>query len=196
MRERKKNTQRSGFVVLVLFLFFLFIFPASLSAKNIYKKQLRASSRTKEVYQRDDLFASVRWHVTYQTPEFVQAKAEKMAKFYKYEGQKKQDLIQAERAKFDAYTAFYISFYAYDYKYADISNQDNHWKLYLEADGERFEPVKFERIEKVTPLYEVLYPYSNVWSRHYYVFFPKLNTDSLPVKLIVTGPTGSSELKW
>lgn len=165
-------------------------------SKKAYRKVLKNWTRQREEFQRDDLYSSLRWYATLQSPEFIQAKSNYMNDIYLYRGEERQKLADQESQKFSAVTGFFISLYSYDYKYSDLTRKDSYWKLYLEVNGKRYEPVSIERIDKLTPLYQVLYPYSDLWSRYFYVYFPKIDMENVELKLFVAGPTSRSELKW
>lgn len=184
--------------VLVLFLGVFLWQPQTQAAspKKIYKKALKKWSRQQEVYQREDFYVSIDWTATYQSPEFVEAKASRMNQIYDFRGEKARDVLLKEQEKFSKYTGFYVAFYTYQYRFSDLNSKGNGWKLYLEANGERYEPVKIEALKRLRPLYQTLYPYSNLWSRHYYIYFPKVNAAPSDIKLKVTGPLGYSTLSW
>jgi len=181
---------------LLIILLAVLIFPTNLFAKSAYKKELQRWTRQEEVFQGPDFYASINWAATYQSPSFLKAKIEKMSKMFEYSPQKKIEVATEEQNKYGDYYSFFVSFYSYQYKYSDIFDKKSAWEIYLEVDGKRYKPVKHENLSRVTPLYQKLYPYSNIWSRHYYVYFPKTDSQDSPLKLIVTGPQGKSELNW
>jgi len=197
--ELIKKILKNGSSVVLLFciLFSFIIFPSDLYAKKSYKRVLKSWTRQKEVYGRDDFYACMKWFVTYQSNEFVNSKIDKVTGMYKYSDQKAGQFLQAEKEKYDGYYGFYISFYAYDYRYSDLSAKDSVWELQLEVDGKQMSPAKIKKISSLTPFYRSLYPYSNVWSRHYIVYFPKkTKISNPPLTLSINGPFGHSSLKW
>jgi len=169
--------------------------PVQAKSKS-YKKVLKKHTRDHEVYQREDFNASLDWHVTWQSPEFLQAKVDKIVSIYKYDDVKAHELYAEEKRKYGEHETFYVSFYSYEYKESDLFNSKDNWRLEMIADGQKFEPTRIERIGTVTPLTQALFPYSNRWSRHYILYFPKNNQPVNKLKLSVRGPQGSSELTW
>lgn len=165
-------------------------------AKKTYRKILKKWTRNREEYQRDDFYSSLTWYATLQSPEMIEAKSDYMSQIYAFKQEKRDELFLAEQKKFSQYTAVYLSLYSYDFKYSDITRKDAYWKLYLDVGDVRYEPVKIEKIEKLTPLYQTLYPYSDIWSRYFYVYFPKVDYAHQQIKLIIAGPTSRSELIW
>ena len=88
-------------------------------------------------------------------------------------------------------------FYAYDRKNGDLANKDSDWQLFLDVDGKKIKTKKIEKISKITDYHRVLFPYSNIWSRHYLISFPKHNEQKFtPVTLSIRGPFGQSQLEW
>lgn len=179
--------------------FFLIILSLSpfVHAKNPYKKAIKKWTRDNEVYQREDFYASLKWFATLQSDDFIVAKAQEMAKIYEHDAGQTQIYLKKEMDQHHPYLSFFVSFYGYDYNNSDISNEKAGWKLHVEVNGERYEPTKIVRIDKLKPLHQRLYPYSNIWSRHFFVYFPKpAGADASQVKLLVNGPFGNDELIW
>lgn len=186
------------FFIVLAFVFCLVPVPDSQAEKFNYKRELKKWTRSDEVYQRDDFYASLSWSATYQGPRFVRAKVRKMAEIYDDGAERTEHILNAELNKFSRQAGFYVSFYAYNGHYADLSQKRNGWRLTLWVNGRRYEPDKFEKFTKVRPLYQELYPYSNQWSRHYYVYFPLPVSDleGAAFELRIRGPTGESSLRW
>jgi len=61
--ELIKKILKNGSSVVLLFciLFSFIIFPSDLYAKKSYKRVLKSWTRQKEVYGRDDFYASMKW---------------------------------------------------------------------------------------------------------------------------------------
>ncbi len=183
------------FLVCVFFLAVMLITPCF--AKTSYKKIFKQVSRHEEVYGRDDFYASLNWYATYQDAAFLSAKVDKIARIYDYDSDRKSALWQAERKNLDKYHRFFVCLYTYEYKYGDLTSHDTVWELVLDVDGEKIKPEKIELIPKVDPLTQSLFPYSNIWSRHFEVLFPKKNhVAGVPLRLQINGPFGRSVLKW
>ncbi|MBU0505622.1 MAG: hypothetical protein ABII18_06160 [bacterium] len=154
-------------------------------------------TRQEEVYGRKDFYASMKWIVTFQSEDFLKSKINKLATIYGYSGKEMQALITKEQTPCLNNYCFYVSFYAYDRNNGDLANKDSDWQLLLDVDGKRLKPTKIEKIDRITDYHRSLFPYSNIWSRHYLISFPKNNEQNFtPVTLSIRGPFGQSQLEW
>jgi hypothetical protein len=188
--------QKKIFFWVGFFLFLFFLSPLA-HAKNPYKKAVKKWTREHEVYQREDFYTSLKWFATLQSDDFIAAKAQEMAQIYEYDGSQHQAYLKKELDQHQPYLSFFVSFYGYDYNNSDISNEKSDWKIQVEVNGERYEPVKIVKIDKLKPLHQRLYPYANLWSRHFFIYFPKpAGADSSQVRLLMNGPFGNDELIW
>lgn len=182
------------------FLILLFSFTANTafaSTKSEYKKSLKAWTQKQEVYQREDFYASMTWAATLLSPEFLSAQNDEIARIYRQTDDERSQTSAQRMNKFANATVFFVSFYGYDYKTANLAKKDSIWKLRLEVDGERFEPVRFESMSKPTPFDSQLFPYINPWSYHYYVYFPNVTrANSRQIKLTIDGPFSHGVLAW
>lgn len=167
----------------------------SAQAKFKYKKELKKYTKSAEMYQRQDFHANIIWKVTYQAPEFLQAKAKKIAKTYKLSAQEEADIYAKQKQQFGKSVNFFVSFYSYDRNTTNLSVKDNKWKLYLVKDGKRFEPKHIREKSNLSPIEKSLFPYVDHWSKAYYVSFD-LETISYPFELQVMSPEGHSKLLW
>lgn len=188
-----------GLFLLLAVVWFILPLPTSLAGGPSYKKELKKWTRHDEVYQREDLYASIHWTATLQSADFLRTKVEEIIRIYDYDPAKAREVRQAELEKFGRYVSFYVSFYGYQYQFSDLSQKRNGWKLTLDVDGRQYEPVRFEKLDtRLRPLYQKLYPYSTVWANHYYVYFPKPDDfdRASRVALSVRGPLANSTLLW
>lgn len=178
----------------------LFIILPSLSwAKVSYHKVLHQWTKDHAVYQREDFYASLVWAATLQSPEFLRAKSQEIAKIYDDDFSKEQEVLKEQNREFGDKITFFLSVYVYDYKVADLINPKNGWKLQAEILGKRYEPDKIKYLSKLSPLEKRLFPYSNIWSKHYMVYFPKpdgFNANGMRVKLHLRGPDSQDVLVW
>ena len=185
-------------IISVLLITFIFSFSATAkSPRKIYKKAIKTWTHSDELYQRDDFYASMIWHVTYLSLKFLSAQTGEISAIYEYSESERARYVREQQNRFGGYDVFFVSFYGYDYKTADLGNKDSIWQLRLEAGSRRVAPVKFEELKKPTPLDIQLYPYINTWSHHYFVYFPKtsgLGTGEL--KLKINGPYSNGEFVW
>lgn len=167
------------------------------ASRHDYKKALKRWTRADELYQREDFYASLSWHATYLSAEFVSAQANEIGRIYDHTS---YDERRIEREMFDRFagqTVFFVSFYGYDYKSGDLADKEPQWILRLEVDGQRYAPVKIEPVKKPTPLDKQLFPFINTWSRHYYVYFTGFaSVKSEDVHLRINGPYSNGHLNW
>jgi hypothetical protein len=98
-------------------------------------------------------------------------------------------------------------FYAYtpEKESNDFEQRDSIWKIFLvRGEGERLEPVDIKKIEEVTPVIRMLFPYVNP---HYGNFYSIRFSQTEPIRSAGTGETvrqalifasvlGSAELVW
>lgn len=167
------------------------------SLKKVYQKALKTWTRDDELYQRDDFYASMKWHATYLSSEFQAVQNEFVVDVYGYSPTERAKFVRERQNRFGGYVAFFVSFYGYDYKTADLAAKDSIWRLRLDAGGREVAPAKFEEIKKPTPFDMQIYPYINTWSRHYFVYFPKTSgLVSGEIKLKINGPNSRGELAW
>jgi hypothetical protein len=166
-------------------------------AKKEYRKALKTWSRSDELYQRQDFYASMKWDVTYFSPDFFAAQVDEVARIYDSSPAENAKYGNDQHAKFGGFTIFFVSFYGYDYKNSDLAKKNSVWTLRMEVGGERYDPVKFESVNKPTPLDRQLYPYINTWARHYFVYFPKISVlNPGDLKLKINGPYSQGSLSW
>jgi hypothetical protein len=190
-----KILQRSFLLILIL----LIAFPAAAkfqhTKRKAYKKILKTHTQGNEVYQRDDFYASMRWVVTYLDSPFQAALIDEVSRIYDYSPAQETKYAAESREKFSDNTVFFISFYAYDNKTADLRKLKNLWTLrVVTPDGKRMEPTKIDFINRPTPLDIELFPQVNTWSRHYYVYFPRIDAPTFQLQL--NGPDSETTLSW
>ena len=164
--------------------------------KKQYEKTLWKWTRTSEVFQRDDFNASLKWYATPINEEIIAAQIRRVASVYQYDQPEYDNLSAKMTERFSHYTVYYVSFYSYEYRFEDLSKESNDWKIYLESNCNKTAPIKIEKINKVSQMDQMLFPYSNLWSHHYYIYFPKQSESTCPVKLSVFGPGGKDTLTW
>ena len=190
-----------GFLFLILSL--LTVPPAmaskqkTYSKKSEYHKVFKDWTQKQEVYQREDFYASMTWAATLLSPEFLTAQNNEIARIYRQTDAEKTKSSDERIAKFANATVFFVSFYGYDYRTSNLAKKDSIWKLRLEVDGKRYDPVKFESMSKPTPIDGQLFPYINPWSYHYYVYFPNVALNGArQIKLTIDGPFSHGSLAW
>lgn len=181
-----------------LVLITLFLLPMTVFAGDgSYKKTLKKWTRSGECYRYQDLHAAIIWNATLLTDEMILAQTKKYAKTYDLKSAGKAAFLESLRQKRKGGTLFFVSFYSYDRRFSDLKNPEASWDLRLETGESQIKPTHMDPIGRITPLDILLYPYVNVWSRGYYVWFPiSIENLSFPVILSVYGPQASSSLTW
>lgn len=171
--------------------------PAGLQlmSEKEYAKVLDHSTRRIQKYS--GLYNTVEMAATYLRPEMMQAQLEQSARLYQWdkarfslEKNRRDELMKNE-------TEFFLSFYTPDKKNDDLHKNNTQWRVYLDADGRRWE-AKVTKIKLQLAEVQGLYPYHNRFSTAYSLTFPvSVGTLSLkPVKLVVTGPVDIATLEW
>lgn len=187
-------------------------FSAAASTKSDYRRAFKKHTRSDELYQNVGLYASISWYATVLSPEFARAQAGEAARIYHYTPKEQEDFYRAELSKSSGQLRLFLSFYAFDRKSSDITKKGNPWQLKLVKNGQEYQPVKIEKVDKPTQLEKWFFPYINIWSVHYYITFPvalgdcitsdiSCNTSYIynntsPLSLEVRGPFGHGTLVW
>lgn len=94
-------------------------------------------------------------------------------------------------------TVVFLSFYTPDRKNDDLQKNNTQWRIYLEADGKRWEPKVVKLRQPVSEL-QSLYAYHTKFSTAYQLTFPVATTtvERTRSKLIVTGPLGFGAIEY
>jgi hypothetical protein len=161
-----------------------------------YSHQLHHWTRAKEQFQKDLHFVSVKVHATLLSQDMILAQANEVAQIYASDVEQQKYLEQTLTETRETLT-FFVSFYGYDRKYADLSRVNSSWKVYLDDRGVSLDPLKIEKIRYLTPLQRRLYPYVDTWSSFYFVTFAKNgNAAYRDLTLSIRGPDGRADLSW
>lgn len=158
-----------------------------LQAKDPYKKILKQWTRHDTVYVLENLEARLDWNATYFSPQFREARAEKMARL--------REEAAPEPAA-DPYDEFFIGAYAGSSSWSGFGKNTGDWNIVLEAaGGQPVRPLRFERVA-VGQWERILYPYLRKWDQAYLVRFPKVVQPGQGFILRMTGIPARSELVW
>lgn len=125
------------------------------------------------------------------------AQLEQQARIYQWDRNKFQSEVAASDAKARNETEVFLSFYTPEKKNDDLNKKNTQWKVFLEADGRRWEG-KVVKIRQSVPEIQGWYPYYTRFSTPYVVTFtvaaPDVETKTS--KLVVTGPMGTATLSF
>lgn len=94
-------------------------------------------------------------------------------------------------------TRFALSLYTPSPRLNDLHKGSSIWKVYLEANGQRYTGRAQKRNGKLEDL-QAIFPYHNRWSVPYDIIFPVplSATESGAVKLILTSSQGTAEFEF
>jgi hypothetical protein len=181
----------------VIFVFLVILASASVEARS-YNSILKKWTRHDDLYQRDDFYASLVWKATLLNDAVLQAQIEKIAKIYDHDNVKIAEAQAEQNKKFAGQVGFYVNMYTYNFKSADLNDPRNEWLVQMEVNGEKYRSEKIEKLGKLTPMYQKLYPYSDIWSRQYLVYFEKPQNfdEATQVRLSLNGPEAKGILAW
>lgn len=183
--------------LLPLLLATLLLSSGAMAGRAAFKTAFKKWTRSDELYQNLGLYASISWHATLLSEDYLIAQAHEVGRIYDYDTAQTQAYLDGEIDRARDKLLFFVSFYAFDRKNDDLAKQSSDWQLHALIDGEKIKPLKIEPIGKPSPLEKRLFPYINLWSRHYWVSFPRaISHDSTPVTLEVRGPFGHGTLSW
>lgn len=169
----------------------------SIAKKFNYAKHLKEWTRDHERFQRKDFHASLKWHATLLSQKYLKAQAREAANIYDYNSEEKDKFLEKQIVKFHDKIVFFVSFYAYNYNFSDLSTKNANWQVRLLVDGKKIKPSKIEKIPKPDPILKRFFPYVNPWSRHYFIYFDDLKPEQFEkVSLKVNGPSGFDQLDW
>lgn len=112
-----------------------------------------------------------------------------------------RDKFMKERDKSDqeaaTETSVFLSFFTPDRKNDNLFDSKSIWRVYLEADGRRYQG-KVKRVRSLLAELQTLYPYHTRWNTPYVLSFP-VPTNSIESQnstLTVTGPLGSKTVRF
>lgn len=191
------NRQTVFWIVLILCILPILQPSHAWFKKNPYTKEVKGHTRTDELYQRSDFYASISWTATLLDETFLQVITDEVGRIYDYRPAEKNSYYQDNLKRYEEGTVFFLSFYAYEKNVVDLTQKYPTWKIRLEVDGKRYDPIRVQKIGKPDVLTALLFPYVKPWANHYYLYFPKLNLgESHGVTLTVDGPNAHGKLVW
>lgn len=183
-----------------LFAFLLLVIFLTVGTETVaasYKKSLNRWSRSDSVFVVRDLKAEILWSATLLSDEMIVAQAKLFQKTYRVPASEREDFFSTLQKKRGDEVLYFVSFYSHDHRFDDLTNPLAKWDLRLSSGGEIFRPSRVEKIERLSPLEGLLFPYVGPWSKAYYIWFPQevLNRP-FPWTLEVFGPRAHSSLIW
>lgn len=158
-----------------------------------YRRTLRYWTRSQDIYSATTLAAKIIWHVTYLSPEYRMIAREKINEWKK--------VPPGEMTSYPEYLTsnesgeFLVSIFT-PRGYPSLTNGDkDFWEFTLDfPTGESVLPSSVVSV-KLTPTESRLFPYTNIWSRFYYVKFP-VNNLTFPFTISLRSAAVTSFLDW
>ncbi len=160
-----------------------------------YQQTLDKWTRNARQFSVDNLELRMQWHATYFSPEFRQARRERLAHRQEWSPEEIQQATKKDEADQKLYDDFFIDIYAGSNVWNKIGTDTTRWRLFLETEGVRVKSLGFQLI----PVFEEergLYPYLDKWSKAYLIRFPKITKEGKPFTLKMAGVPGRSVLEW
>lgn len=168
----------------------------SLRSEGEYFDALDKSSRKEKVYH--GLYAVMEYSASLLTNDVSRLQVDQNARIYQWNSEQ----YGAEKSKVEnllsAQTDVFLSFFTPETKNNDLHKPKTNWRVFLDANGRRYEG-KVQRL-KAQSMAEtaVLYPLHNRWSTPYKITFPVPTSliEATDAKLTLTGPVGSSSVDF
>ena len=141
------------------------------------------------------LYHNFEFRSTVLTRDISKAIHNRMDQFYEWDEQEEQKKWNERENDLEKKTILWLSFFTPERKNDNLANKKSIWKVYLEANGQRFEGRPYKANKNLDEAV-ALFPYHSRWTTAYYVDFP-IPTEQIEganKKLIITGPLGKREV--
>lgn len=164
-------------------------------SQNDYEASTEKYSQHVEIY--DGLYNTINMAATLLNSVVTEDQLKQNARIYqwdknKYEAEKSR--ISGEHAK---QTEVFVSFFTPETKHNDLYKNKTLWKIFLDADGKRYEG-KATKMKLLTTEIQSLYPLHTRFAVPYMVTFsvPTSTIENANSKLTITGPVGSAAVEF
>ncbi len=166
-----------------------------LMSESDYYSTVDSSTRRKQVY--DGFYATMEFSAILINTPMARARVDQNARIYQWDADKYKDEKAKAESNLAKQTEIFLSFYVPDRKNDDLHRSKTLWKLFLDANGKRYEG-KVEKIKTLMAELSALYPKYNRWSTPYKVTFnvPTSLIEAGATKLTLTGPVGSATVDF
>lgn len=161
---------------------------------DAYKDSLQRWTRAQTAYSGFE----TRFHIsaTYRSQAFRESFLKEQARVFILgpEEQKKREAQQQEAAS--DFTEFFFYAYTADKKLNNFGEPNSLWRVFVvDEKGQQINPLEIRRVDKVSPMLEVLFPYiQKYYGFCYQAKFPRQSASTL--RLVFTGYLGKVELLW
>lgn len=154
------------------------------------KQTIEQFSAHQQVY--DGLYNAIDMTVTMRNSKVIRAQLAQRARQSQWDRTQFQlETANAEK-KAKAETEIFLSFFTPDHKNDDLHKGKTAWKVYLEADGHRWEG-KVTKLKFTLAELKAMYPKHNPFGTPYLISFPVgiESVEDKAAKFTVTGPLGA-----
>ncbi len=143
------------------------------------------------------LYHNFEFRSTILTHDISEAVHKRLDKFYEWNPAEEQEKRQERMQELQTKTKLWLSFFTPDRKNDNLANKVSIWKIYLEANGQRYEGHA-TKANKNFDEAQALFPYHSRWATAYYVDFPvpTAEVENSDLKLVITGPLGRREVEF
>ncbi len=143
------------------------------------------------------VYENFEFRATILTTDVSRTVHERLSHIYDWSEEESQQKLDETMSELQEKTKIWLSFFTPDSKNDNLANKISIWKVYLHANGQRYEG----RASKANKNFEeakVLFPYHSRWATPYYVEFdvPTSQIETSSLKLVITGPLGRREVKF
>lgn len=160
-----------------------------------YRSVLKAWTHQARAYTFDNLEMRVSWHATYLSPEFREARRNKLAEMQEWSDEEQNRFLQEDEVDLRKYDDFLVVLYAGSSAWPELGKETGKWRFALQQQGKIVRAVSIERVP-ITEAERTLYPYLDKWSKAYRIRFPKTIQEGNPFELKMQGIPYRSQLTW
>ncbi len=169
-----------------------------------YLDTLDTWTRSQTVYSEFETRVTIK--ATYKGTAFNQAYFKEYTRIYQLPDEERKMREDAQINLSSDFTEFLFYAYTPEKESNDFSKARSIWTVFLlDEKGKRINPVEIRKIDKITPVITVFYPYVNQYYGTFYsIKFPPAadsgvktgDAKSKIMKLIFTSVLGKVELEW
>ncbi|MBI2067405.1 MAG: hypothetical protein HYT77_05275 [Deltaproteobacteria bacterium] len=174
---------------------FFFLLVVSASAASDYGKVLDHWSRHARVFTTDNLEMKLKWHATYLSVDFREARRDKLSLLLAMSPKEVDRLKKEDLSDNSRYDDFMVALYVGSGGDSSLGTRTSDWNFLLESEGQTVRAVSAD-YQPISQKQKILYSYLDPWSRLYRVRFPKTIRSGESFLLKMVGIPASSELVW
>ena len=164
-------------------------------SQSEYESRLEYYTRRLEKYQ--GIVNVVNLSATLLNTKVVQAQLMQRSRLYQWDSTTFNTELGKMNAELDKTTQIFVSFYTPERKHDDLNKNQTLWKIFLDADGRRWEG-KAVKIKLLTNEVQGVYPDHTRFATPYLISFPVSTKliESYPIKLTLTGTVTSASVEF